>query len=380
MTTGWTQPLPNLRGMNLRRALTALAVTSLTALPLAALTPATASATGSLDWDGSLGSTGSQADAVFDIQAHRGGLGLFTESSLEAFANALEMGVTTLELDTQITEDNIAVVTHDRKISNKKCQDTAPVTAGDPEFPYVGKYIKDLTLAQIQTMDCGSLQLADHPEQQTVPGAKIQTLAEVFALVESYNAPDVKMNIETKVEAGAPSETAPREQFVRTVLDTIRDAGMLDRVTIQSFDWGALMLTRDLEPSVPTVALTNGDFLQVGMDGASPWLGGLDIDDFGGDAIAAIATFGASAYSPVQGNPQGGKVSDSDFTLYVTKEMVEAAHARDIDVVPWTVNDPETMHVLMDLGVDGIITDRPDRLRTVLTERGLELPAAAAKK
>ncbi len=80
----------------------------------------------------------------------RGGLGLFTESSLEAFANALEMGVTTLELDTQITEDGIAVVTHDRKISNKKCQDTAPVTAGDPEFPYVGKFIKDLTLAQIQ--------------------------------------------------------------------------------------------------------------------------------------------------------------------------------------------------------------------------------------
>ncbi len=70
------------------------------------------------------------------------------------------------------------------------------------------------------------------------------------------------------------------------------------------------------------------------------WLGGLDIDDFGGDAIAAIATFGASAYSPVQGNPQGGKVSDPGFTLYVTKEMVEAAHARGIDVVPWTVNDP----------------------------------------
>lgn len=366
--------------MNIRRVLTTLAVASLTALPLAALTPASASATGSLDWSGSLGSTGSQTDAVFDVQAHRGGLGLFTESSLEAFANALEMGVTTIELDTQITEDGIAVVTHDRKISNKKCQDTAPVTTGDPEFPYVGKFIKDLTLAQIQTMDCGSLQLADHLEQQTVPGAKIQTLAAVFDLVESYNAPDVKMNIETKVEAGAPSETAPREKFVRTVLDTIRDAGMLDRVTIQSFDWGALMLTRDLEPSVPTVALTNGDFLQVGKDGASPWLGGLDIDDFGGDAIAAIATFGASAYSPVQGNPQGGKVSDPGFTLYVTKEMVEAAHARGIDVVPWTVNDPETMHVLMDLGVDGIITDRPDRLRTVLTERGLELPAPAAKK
>ncbi|WP_433609197.1 glycerophosphodiester phosphodiesterase family protein [Prescottella agglutinans] len=366
--------------MNFRRAISALAVASVAAVPLTALAPATASAAGSLDWPGSLGSTGSQTEPAFDVQAHRGGLGLYTESSLAAFSNALEMGVTTLELDTQITEDGIAVVTHDRKISNKKCQDTAPSTAGDPEFPYVGKYIKDLTLEQIKTMDCGSLRLADHPEQQTVPGAKMQTLTEVFDLVKSYDAPNVKMNIETKVEAGAPSETAPREQFVRTVLGTIRDAGMLDRVTIQSFDWGALMLTRDLEPSVPTVALTNGDFLQIGKDGASPWLGGLDIDDFGGDAIAAISTFGASAFSPVQGTPQGGKVSDPGFTLYVTEEMVDAAHARDIKVIPWTVNDPETMHALMDLGVDGIITDRPDRLRTVLSERGLDLPAPAAKK
>ncbi|MDH6679216.1 glycerophosphoryl diester phosphodiesterase [Rhodococcus sp. LBL1] len=155
---------------------------------------------------------------------------------------------------------------------------------------------------------------------------------------------------------------------------------MRHRVTIQSFDWGALMLTRELEPSVPTVALTNGDFLQIGKPGASPWLGGLDIDDFGGDAIAAISTFGASAFSPVQGTPQGGKVSDPNFELYVTEEMVESAHAHDIKVIPWTVNDPETMHALMDLGVDGIITDRPDRLRTVLTERGMELPAPAAKR
>ena len=366
--------------MSFRRTVSTLAVASFAALPLVTLTPAVASATGSLDWTGSLGDTGSQSEPAFDVQAHRGGLGLYTESSLAAFANALEMGVTTMELDTQITEDGVAVVTHDRKISNKKCLDTAPATVGDPEFPYVGKYIKDLTLAQVKTMDCGSLQLADHPEQQTVPGAKMQTLTEVLDLVKSYDAPDVKMNIETKVEAGAPHETAPREQFVATVLDTIRDAGMLDRVTIQSFDWGALMLTRELAPSVPTVALTNGDFLQIGKDGASPWLGGLDIDDFGGDAIAAISTFGASAYSPVQGTPQGGKVSDPNFELYVTKEMVESAHARGITVIPWTVNDPETMHALMDLGVDGIITDRPDRLRTVLTERGLELPEPAAKK
>ena len=310
----------------------------------------------------------------FDLQAHRGGLGLVTESTIESFTNALELGVTNLELDTQITEDGIAVVTHDRQVSAKKCVDTAPTVEGDLEFPYVGKYVNTLTFAQLQTLDCGFTQLAGYPEQRVVPGAKMPTLTAVIDLVKSLDATDVKLNIETKVEAGSPSETAPREQFVDVVLDTIDDAEFLDRVTIQSFDWGSLQLIRDVEPSVPVVALTNGDFLQVGQEGASPWLGGLDIDDFGGDPIAAISSFGASAFSPVQGTPQSGRVSDPDFELYVTRKMIDDAHASGIRVIPWTVDDPETMHVLIDLGVDGLITDYPDRARAVLSERGMALP------
>ena len=313
----------------------------------------------------------------FDLQAHRGGLGLVTESTIESFTNALQLGVSTLELDTQITEDGIAIVTHDRKVSDSKCVDTAAITPGDPEFPYVGKFVNTLTLAQIRTLDCGALPLTDYPEQRRVPGARMPTLTEVLDLVKSADAPGVKLNVETKVEAGSPTETAPREQFVDTVLGTVRDAGMLDRITVQSFDWGALTLVRDAEPEVPVVALTNGDFLQVGQDGASPWLGGIDIDDFGGDAIAAIDSFGASAYSPVQGTPQNGKVGDPDFELYVTQDMVDSAHERGIRVIPWTVDDPDTMRALMDLGVDGLITDYPDRLRAVMSERGLPLPAPA---
>ncbi|MEN8582198.1 glycerophosphodiester phosphodiesterase family protein [Burkholderia sp. RS01] len=86
-------------------------------------------------------------DNHFDLQAHRGGIGLTVESTLPAFAKALETGVTTLELDLQITKDGREVITHDRRISDKKCADTGPVTPGDPMFPYVGKYIKDLTFA-----------------------------------------------------------------------------------------------------------------------------------------------------------------------------------------------------------------------------------------
>jgi glycerophosphoryl diester phosphodiesterase len=309
----------------------------------------------------------------FDIQAHRGGLGLTTENTLEAFAKAIELGVTTLELDIQITEDGHAVVTHDRQVSAVKCDDTAPAFPGDPEFPYVGDYIHTLTLAQVWTLDCGTL-LADHPNAEVVEGARIPLLSEVFALVDCYGANKVWFNIETKVEAGAPQQTAPREQFVQVVLREIEAAGVRNRVTIQSFDWGALMRVRELEPRIPIVALTNGDFLQVGQPGASPWLGGIDIDDFGGSLVAAAASFGADAISPVHGNPQNGKVGDANYVPYTTPALVAEAHEAGLAVIPWTIDDPATMRSLIDAGVDGIITNYPDRLRAVAAEYGFKLP------
>ncbi|XVQ07927.1 glycerophosphodiester phosphodiesterase family protein [Spirillospora sp. CA-255316] len=311
---------------------------------------------------------------AFDLQAHRGGLGLVVESTLPAFSNALQLGVGTLELDVQITEDGQAVVTHDRRISDRKCEDTAPAVPNDPEYPYVGRYINTLTLKQVRTMDCGSRTLAEYPGQRAVPGAKMPLLREVFGLVHRHRAYGVKLNVETKVEAGAPHETAPREQFVQVTAKEVRRARLLRQVTIQSFDWGALMRMRQVERRLPLVALTNYDFLQTGQPGRSPWLGGIDIDDFGGDPLKAVTSFGASAFSPVHGFPQNGKITDPGYRPYVTKGMVDQAHRLGLKVVPWTVNDAPTMEKLMDDGVDGIITDYPDRLRAVMKERGLRLP------
>jgi len=109
--------------------------------------------------------------------------------------------------------------------------------------------------------------------------------------------------------------------------------------------------------------------------GRSPWLGDLDMDDFDCDVVAAVASFNANALSPVHGDPQDGRYSEPDYVPFVNKAMVESAHARGIEVIPWTVDDKATMHYLMDLGVDGIITNYPDRLRQVMAERGLPLPA-----
>jgi glycerophosphoryl diester phosphodiesterase len=312
----------------------------------------------------------------FDVQAHRGGLGLTVESTIASFSHGLELGVSTLELDVQITQDGYAVVTHDRQVNGSKCRDTAPYTPGDPEYPYVGKFVNTLSLKQVKQLDCGSLPQSGFPGQQPDPGARMPELRDIFALVHRYHAYGVKLNVETKVEAGAPSETAPREQFVQVVADEIRKAGIARQVTIQSFDWGSLMRMHQVMPELPLVALDNFDFLQVGKPGKSPWLGGIDIDDFGGDPVKAVKSFGASAISPVQGFPQDGKITDPSFRPYVTEESVKAAHHAGLKVIPWTVDDPATMEYLIDAGVDGIITDYPDRLRDVVRSEGFRLPRA----
>ncbi|MFI5717897.1 glycerophosphodiester phosphodiesterase family protein [Nocardia sp. NPDC051750] len=318
---------------------------------------------------------------TFDLQAHRGGLGLVSENTLAAFGNALELGVSTLELDVQITADGHAVVTHDRDPNPAKCADTTAAFPDDPEFPYVSgpALIRELTLEQVRTIDCGSRPLPGYPGQRQAPGARMPQLSEVFDLVHTYRAESVMLNIETKVEAAAPHETMPRDDFARIVVDEIRRAGLADQVTVQSFDWATLRLVRDRAPELPIVALTNGSqFLQPGRPGASPWLGGMDIDDFAGSLpeqfVAAAAALGADAVSPVHGNPQDGAITDPDYEPFTTATLVDAAHRHGMRVVPWTVDDRATMAHLLDLGVDGLITNRPDELRALLTERGYTLP------
>jgi glycerophosphoryl diester phosphodiesterase len=313
----------------------------------------------------------------FDLQAHRGGIGMTTEESLEGFGKAMRLGVSTLELDTHVTKDEKVVVNHDRQISAQKCRDTAPVAPGDPMFPYVGKYIKDLTLAQIKTMDCGYQQLPGFPEQEVSHGFRMVELKDVLNLVQSYHAHQVTLNVETKVEAGAPDQTAPRELFVRRVFEEIHASGIEGQVTIQSSDWGALMHMHRLAPRWPLVALTNFDFLQVGRPGASPWLGGIDVDDYDGDFVkAAAAVPGVTALSPNYGFPQNGKVGDPGFRFYADRAMASAAHQRGLKLIPWTCDDPATVEALMEMGIDGIITNYPNHVRQIMADRGMRLPKA----
>ncbi|BCW69918.1 glycerophosphodiester phosphodiesterase family protein [Arthrobacter sp. NicSoilB8] len=303
-----------------------------------------------------------ESNGSFDLQAHRGGRGQWTEESLAAFGNSLKLGVTTLELDTHLTADGKIIVWHDDTIQADKCVDTAPAAPGDAAFPYVGDRVADLSLAQIKTLDCGFTQLKGYPEQAVIGGNRIAELKDVFQLVHDADAKKVRFNIETKVEDGK-SGGEGMVALTKAVVSEIQASGMADRTTVQSFDWSSLNLTKKLAPELPLVALSSGDaWLEVGQPGASPNLGGIDIDTYDGSLAKAAAAQGYDAVSPAFRS--------------VTPGMIADAHQLGLPVIPWTVNTTADMNRLMDLGVDGIITDYPTRLRTVMEERSLKLPKA----
>jgi glycerophosphoryl diester phosphodiesterase len=285
----------------------------------------------------------------FDLQAHQGGGGETTGESLRAFAKALELGISTLEFDISITKDGQPLVWHDPTIEPEKCNDTGPAFAGDPAYPYVGKLVRDLTLAELRTLDCGKPS-NEFPRAEVVWGNKIATLPDVFKLTASYHA-DVRYNIETKVQADHPEASAGPREFVDVILASVRAAGKVDRVEIESFDWRTLPLVRQAEPSIPLVALWD----EQTWTPNSPWLAGIDPVVVGDPMVGAMLV-GASILSPA-------------YQL-VDEAFVDRAHALGLKVIPWTVNDAAAMREQIAYGVDGIITDYPTTLRGLLAELG----------
>ncbi|MBW3084281.1 Glycerophosphodiester phosphodiesterase [Austwickia sp. TVS 96-490-7B] len=307
----------------------------------------------------------------FDLESHRGGRGETTEESLKAFQKSLALGVTTLELDVVLTKDKVPAVWHDPKVLDTKCVDTKPATPGDKQFPYVGKLVHDLTWAQLQTLNCGK-KLKGFPDAEVVKNNKIAKLSDVFDLAKRHKA-GVWFNIETKIEAEHPEQSATPKEFVDVILGEVTKAQVTDKVMIQSFDWRSLPLVKKANPKIPTVLLWD----ESTWVKDSPWTNGIDIDSVRCDIVAAAKKVQADILSPGYSLPYGRKPGDADFRLVADKALVDRAHKAGLKVIPWTINDPAAMEAQIDAGADGIITDYPTKLRDVMKKRGMKLPAPA---
>ena len=320
-----------------------------------------------------------QAKAIpqgFDLEAHRGGRDARPENTLISYAFGMETGVTTLEMDMQLTKDGHIVMSHNPVMNHNiaKGPDGKYVNANEPSLD-----IRTLTLAQVKQYDIGTMnpEAGDYYDahgktQIGVPGTKMATLEEVFELANSYGNKDILFNIETKIYDDKSFPEAKKNPdpavFIKKFYDIVKKYHMEDRVMLQSFDWRTLKEMKKLDPNITTVALTceqpswgrDSQCRQPYEKGPSPWMGGLDIDNFKGDYVQAAPAIGADVVSP--------------YWEELSNELVAEAHALGMKVVPWTVNSKTSMNLLIDMGVDGFITDKPWLGREVMQERGLKLP------
>jgi len=260
-----------------------------------------------------------------DVQGHRGARGHLPENTLPSFRLALEMGVDTLEMDTGITRDGVVVVHHDRRLNPDVARkDGKWVSAPGPT-------IHSLDFSSLEKYDVGRIRPGSEyatrfPQQKPVDGARIPRLAEVLQL-------NAKCNIETKVAPEAPMETLAPEPFARALIAEIRKAGAAARCTIQSFDYRTLKVVEREAPEISTVYLT----------------------ERATSVPALVHAAGAGRWSP-------------DFRA-LDAAKVAAARALGLKIIAWTVNEPADIARAVELGLDGIISDYPDRVLAALKRR-----------
>jgi len=300
---------------------------------------------------------------AFDLQGHRGSRGLMPENTLPAFARALTIGVTTLELDTAVTRDGIVVVSHDATLN-------PDITRG-PDGQWLSRAdiaINALTWAELQQYDVGRIRPDTNygrrfPGQQAIDGTRMPRLADVFALAQRAGNKMVRFNIETKISPEHPQHTLPPVEFARALIQLIRAEQLESRVTIQSFDWRTLQVVQQEAPQIATVYLSAQQSWQDNIRAADPsslWTAGFHVNRYSGSVWGMVRAAGGAVWSPYFGE--------------VTHESVLAAQKAGLKVVVWTVNDPRDMARMIEMGVDGIISDYPDRLRQVVGDNGLPLP------
>lgn len=292
----------------------------------------------------------------FDVQGHRGARGLKPENTLPAFETALDLGVTTLELDLHLTADGVVVVWHDAYIDKTKCGLGAEAEAGipDPDDASVAKntlMISALTFDQLQGYKCDRNPDAERfPLQDNVATTLagddfgIVSLGKLFEFVENYgrsemkseaqrvNAARVHTNLETKRKPDEPEtindgfDGENPGLFEVAILEQIDEYGLAERSVIQSFDHRSLWSVHSVDDSIRLAALTTR--------------GRPDFVDY--------AAAGVDIWSP-------------DYRV-LTAALVEEAQEAGLLVIPWTVNEPALMEALIGMGVDGLISDRPDLL------------------
>lgn len=309
---------------------------------------------------------------VFDLEAHRGGRDVRPENTLYSYAYAIELGATSIECDMQLTKDGQIVMSHNPILNSDITRDENGNYIENNKYDIRLMTVDELKKFDVGVMDPNCGEYYDlHGKTQFTYDAKIPTLEELMQLIQSYGDKNIVLNIETKsypdpTSAGYKNNADPKK-FVEVFNNIVKKYDMEDRVVLQSFDWQTLIEMKKLNPNISTSALwqeqpswgRDSESLRRYEKKKSPWLGGLDIKDYQGNPVKAAHAIGADIISP--------------YYTEISKQDVDEAHSLGMKVVPWTVNNEKDMNMLLDMGVDGIISDKPWLLKQVLEKRNIKL-------
>ena len=309
---------------------------------------------------------------VFDLEAHRGGRDVRPENTLYSYAYAIELGATSIECDMQLTKDGQIVMSHNPILNSDITRDKNGNYIENNKYDIRLMTVDELKKFDVGVMDPNCGEYYDlHGKTQFTYDAKIPTLEELMQLIQSYGDKNIVLNIETKsypdpASAGYKNNADPKK-FVEVFNNIVKKYNMEDRVVLQSFDWQTLIEMKKLNPNISTSALwqeqpswgRDSESLRRYEKKKSPWLGGLDIKDYQGNPVKAAHAIGADIISP--------------YYTEISKQDVDEAHSLGMKVVPWTVNNEKDMNMLLDMGVDGIISDKPWLLKQVLEKRNIKL-------
>ena len=309
---------------------------------------------------------------VFDLEAHRGGRDVRPENTLYSYAYAIELGATSIECDMQLTKDGHIVMSHNPILNSDITRDENGNYIENNKYDIRLMTVDELKKFDVGVMDPNCGEYYDlHGKTQFTYDAKIPTLEELMQLIQSYGDKNIVLNIETKsypdpASAGYKNNADPKK-FVEVFNNIVKKYDMEDRVVLQSFDWQTLIEMKKLNPNISTSALwqeqpswgRDSESLRRYEKKKSPWLGGLDIKDYQGNPVKAAHAIGADIISP--------------YYTEISKQDVDEAHSLGMKVVPWTVNNEKDMNMLLDMGVDGIISDKPWLLKQVLEKRNIKL-------
>lgn len=309
---------------------------------------------------------------VFDLEAHRGGRDVRPENTLYSYAYAIELGATSIECDMQLTKDGQIVMSHNPILNSDITRDENGNYIENNKYDIRLMTVDELKKFDVGVMDPNCGEYYDlHGKTQFTYDAKIPTLEELIQLIQSYGDKNIVLNIETKsypdpASAGYKNNADPKK-FVEVFNNIVKKYDMEDRVVLQSFDWQTLIKMKKLNPNISTSALwqeqpswgRDSESLRRYEKKKSPWLDGLDIKDYQGNPVKAAHAIGADIISP--------------YYTEISKQDVDEAHSLGMKVVPWTVNNEKDMNMLLDMGVDGIISDKPWLLKQVLEKRNIKL-------